>query len=227
MAILPVEPHLARVLIESLSEDFLAVQGDIITIVSLLQTDTIFQVPFQKRDQAEAAKSRFSNNRSDHLTLLNVFLQWKETQSDGRGSRWCEENFVNEKALRKAVEIGNQLNRYLNRIKGDNESMVLEGELERLFDCKSKNAREQREHLILRCLIRGYTRNIARYHSDNLFVTDKGKFLCRIHPSSVVHKDLKEAKKSGFLIFNEVLSTSRHYLKCCTVVEQSMISGIY
>lgn len=43
---------------------------------------------------------------SDHLTLLNVYLQWKR---NGYSASWCETHFVHIKAVRKAREVRSQL----------------------------------------------------------------------------------------------------------------------
>lgn len=43
---------------------------------------------------------------SDHLTLLNVYQQWK---INGYSDAWCNEYFIHPKALRKAREIRSQL----------------------------------------------------------------------------------------------------------------------
>ena len=39
---------------------------------------------------------------SDHLTLLNVYLQWK---TNGYRDKWAMQHFLQPKALRKAKEV--------------------------------------------------------------------------------------------------------------------------
>ncbi len=43
---------------------------------------------------------------SDHLTLLNVYLQWKR---NGYSAQWCNEHFVHAKGMKKAREVREQL----------------------------------------------------------------------------------------------------------------------
>lgn len=48
----------------------------------------------------------FQVPESDHLTYLNLYVQW---QKHKYSSRWCTENFVHAKAMRKVKEVRAQL----------------------------------------------------------------------------------------------------------------------
>ena len=39
---------------------------------------------------------------SDHLTLLNVYHQWK---SNGYSAQWCADHFIHSKAMRKVGTV--------------------------------------------------------------------------------------------------------------------------
>ena len=43
-------------------------------------------------------REKFSVPESDHLTYLNVYLQWK---NNNYSSIWCNEHFIHTKAMRK------------------------------------------------------------------------------------------------------------------------------
>ena len=43
---------------------------------------------------------------SDHLTLLNVYEQWKMHKYD---SEWAQKHFIHAKALKKVREVRSQL----------------------------------------------------------------------------------------------------------------------
>ena len=77
---------------------------------------------------------------------------------------------------------------------------------------------ENKNKLILNCLLTGYFNNIAKYSNDNYFITIKGNQLCKIHPTSVLIKKPKLGKQYGYLIFNEMIITSKKYVKCCTLI---------
>ncbi len=50
---------------------------EVLTIVSMLSVPNVFYRPPDKADEADAKREKFSVPESDHLTLLNTFLQWK------------------------------------------------------------------------------------------------------------------------------------------------------
>lgn len=262
LSILPVDTNLGKILINTfMFDEFRFIQDEILSIVALLQTDNIFYTPSGLKDKAEMVRSKFTNNTSDHITLLNVFYQWKEYLKENKlgnndddiinndtnfnndnnygnnnsslSEKWCKEFFVNEKSLRKAEEIKKQLRRYLIRIVENADSIIQENELENeimkkksvLFVDKVK-LKERKEELIIKCLLTGYVGNIAKYTSDNVFVTVKCKHQCRVHPSSVVNKNIQLAKQSGYIVFSEIVTTSKQYLKICSIVDKSMVDKI-
>lgn len=244
ISILPVEPSLAKMLISSfMIDEFRIIQNDILILVSILQVDNIFYTPSVSREKAESIRSRFTHNSSDHLTMLNVYHQWQEVKSDKfmKSDKWAAENFINEKSLQKAEEIKKQLQRYLldmirmidNQNVNDGVNMIIENEIDRaLLDSKSimledKNKlREFKESLVLKCMLTGYTLNIAKFDSDNIFVTGKGKHKCRIHPNSTLSKNLKLAKKNEYIIYSEIIFTNKQYIKTCSVVSKEMIDSV-
>lgn len=251
MSILPVEPMQAKILINAfLIDEYKLIVEDIITIISLLQTDSIFYAPSKEKEKAEMARVKFTNNSSDHITLLNVFNQWKEYLKDNEkniikldenkkemttknlSENWCKEYYVNEKSLLKADEIKKQLKRYLNKMFDDN-NIVKNIELENVLIEKKnflyedrKKLNSTKEDLIIKCLTSGFISNIAKYDKDNVFLTNYGKHCCRLHPSSNLFKNLKVVKEKGFIIFTEIVTTSKMFLKICSVVDKSIVNSM-
>ncbi len=45
--------------------------------VSMLSVPSVFYRPKERMEEADAAREKFNVPESDHLTLLNVFNQWK------------------------------------------------------------------------------------------------------------------------------------------------------
>ncbi len=64
------------------------IREEILTIVALLQTDNIFYTPSTLREVSEKMRKKFINPISDHLTLLNVFEQWKENKENDK--QWAK-----------------------------------------------------------------------------------------------------------------------------------------
>jgi HrpA-like RNA helicase len=74
MSEFPMEPSMAKMLIVSVE---LKCSAEMLTIVSMLSVPSVFYRPKERMEEADAAREKFNVPESDHLTLLNVFTQWK------------------------------------------------------------------------------------------------------------------------------------------------------
>ncbi len=114
----PVDPRLARMLVAA---GEMRCMEEALSIAAMLSVQSVFLSPRSGYRSAEKAKAAFSAREGDHVTLLNVFDSFL---SNRRASNWCEENYLNKKALSRAVDIRAQLKRYLTRFKIPIESCV-------------------------------------------------------------------------------------------------------
>ena len=131
------------------------------------------------------------------------------------------------------MEIFKQLIGYLKKIKineyKNDEKMEINDKITQidnyLDSLKNEGIdnNENKNKLILKCLLTGYFNNIAKYTNDNFFNTIKGNQLCKIHPTSVLIKKPKLGKQYGYLIFNEIIITSKKYIKCCTLINYEQV----
>ncbi|KAG5651975.1 hypothetical protein H0H81_006749 [Sphagnurus paluster] len=103
MSEFPMEPSMAKMLIASVEYKCSA---EMLTIVSMLSVPSVFYRPKERMEEADAAREKFNVPESDHLTLLNVFNQWK---SHGFRDDWAMRHFLHPKLLRKAREVRAQL----------------------------------------------------------------------------------------------------------------------
>ena len=88
MAQFPLDPPLAKML---LSADKMGCVEEILTIVSMLSVPSIFYRPKESETEADTAREKLFFPESDHLTMLNVFEQWKNHEYS---SEWCKEHFI-------------------------------------------------------------------------------------------------------------------------------------
>ncbi len=106
MARMPVDPRLARMLMEAREEGVLA---DVLPVVAGLETQDVRERPKEKQKEADKAHSKWRHEESDFLSVL---LLWRALQEFRKGRRWhgnrlrkfCRENFLN---YRRVVEWGN------------------------------------------------------------------------------------------------------------------------
>jgi pre-mRNA-splicing factor ATP-dependent RNA helicase DHX38/PRP16 len=74
MSDFPMEPSLAKMLITAAEYKC---TSEMLTIVSMLSVPSVFYRPPQRQEESDAAREKFFVPESDHLTLLNVYQQWK------------------------------------------------------------------------------------------------------------------------------------------------------
>ena len=68
--------------------------------------NSVFFRPKEKKIHADNARKAFFRPGGDHLTLLNVYNQWKEYNES---AQWCTQNFVQIRSMRRARDVKDQL----------------------------------------------------------------------------------------------------------------------
>ena len=130
MSEFPMEPSMAKMLIASVEYKC---SMEMLTIVSMLSVPSVFYRPKERMEEADAAREKFNVPESDHLTLLNVFNQWKShgyvacvfltvvtlTFRYSFRDDWAMRHFLHPKLLRKAREVRAQLEDIMNFQKMD------------------------------------------------------------------------------------------------------------
>ena len=111
MADFPMEPTLAKALVASVE---LSCSEEVLSIVAMLQVQTVFYRPKEKQQQADQKKSKFHDPHGDHLTLLNVYNGWKQSKFS---NPWCFENFIQARNMRRAQDVRQQLVSIMERYK--------------------------------------------------------------------------------------------------------------
>jgi len=91
----PLDPALSKMVIIAVDMDC---SDESLTIVSMLSVPAIFFRPKGREEESDAAREKFAVPESDHLTYLNVYMQWK---SNNYSAQWCSEHFIHIKAMRK------------------------------------------------------------------------------------------------------------------------------
>lgn len=196
MAMFPVDPKFAKCLITAQEYGCLA---EMIIITGMLSVENIFFAPKEQRGKADVAKRKFSSFYGDHLTLLKVYREFVHLKRD---FQWCRTHFVNFRSMQKVEDVLKQLRDFCKRIGMNPESSCDEPEI------------------ICKCLTSGFFLNVA------MLMDETGKFrtltdsqeVC-IHPSSV----LFATKKPRCVLFNELVCTTKRYIRDVTLIEPSWL----
>lgn len=191
MADFPMEPTLAKTLI--ISAEYGCSQ-EILTIVAMLSVPTIFYRPKEKQKLADEKKARFNNVNGDHLTLLGIYKSW---ELNGYSRSWCQENFVQERSMRRVQEVRKQLMSIMKNYKHP------------ILSCGNDYTR------IRKTLCAGYFKHaVKRDRSDDGYKTIVEQTSVYLHPSSAMF-----GKNPEYLIYHTLLLTTKEYMHCVTVIE--------
>lgn len=100
MAEFPLDPMMAKMLLAS---ERYRCSEEVATIAAMLSVNgAIFYRPKDKIIHADAARKNFHVPGGDHLTLLNVYNQWQQSDFS---THWCYENFIQHRYVRTACDI--------------------------------------------------------------------------------------------------------------------------
>ena len=100
MAEFPLDPMLSKAVIQA--ETYKCVDQALTICAMLSVGNSIFYRPKEKALHADNARKNFFRPCGDHMTLLNVFEQWKETNYS---INWCFENFIQMRSMKRARDI--------------------------------------------------------------------------------------------------------------------------
>ena len=117
MARMPVDPRLARMLMEAREEGVLA---EVLPIVSALETQDPRERPQDKQKEADKAHERWRHEESDFLSILGL---WRSVQEFRKGRGWqgnrlrkfCREHFVNYRRVAEWRNVHDELETLLKR----------------------------------------------------------------------------------------------------------------
>uniref|UniRef100_A0A7N5ZW26 ATP-dependent RNA helicase DHX29 n=1 Tax=Anabas testudineus TaxID=64144 RepID=A0A7N5ZW26_ANATE len=83
----------------------------IATIAAAMTEKSPFSTPMNRKDEANLAKAALALANSDHLTIYNAYLGWKNSQAEGLRVEmsYCRKHFLNRTALITIEEVKHEL----------------------------------------------------------------------------------------------------------------------
>ncbi|MCO5579412.1 hypothetical protein L7F22_033267 [Adiantum nelumboides] len=195
----PLDPPLAKML---LMGDELQCLNEVLTIVSMLSVPSVFFRPKDRAEESDAAREKFFVPESDHLTLLNVYKQWKANQYRGD---WCSDHFLQVKGLRKAREVRSQL------------LDILKSQKIPLSSCGSD------WDVIRKAICSAYFHNAARLKGVGDYVNCRTGMPCHLHASSSLYG---LGYTPEYIVYHELVLTTKEYMQCVTAVEPHWLAEL-
>ncbi|XP_047627052.1 probable ATP-dependent RNA helicase DHX35 isoform X1 [Phacochoerus africanus] len=191
----PLNPMFAKMLLESGN---FGCSQEILSIAAMMQIQNVFVVPSNQKSQAIRVHRKFAVEEGDHLTMLNVYEAFIK---HNKNSQWCQEHFLNYKGLVRAATVREQLKKLLVK-----------------FQVPKKSS-EGDPDPVLRCIVSGFFANAARFHSTGVYRTIRDDHELHIHPASVLYAE----KPPRWVIYNEVIQTSKYYMRDVTAIESAWL----
>ncbi|KAM7494881.1 hypothetical protein LguiB_029490 [Lonicera macranthoides] len=195
----PLDPPLAKML---LMGEQLGCLNEVLTVVSMLSVPSVFFRPKDRAEESDAAREKFFVPESDHLTLLNVYQQWKANQYRGD---WCNDHFLHVKGLRKAREVRSQLLDILKTLKIPLTSCDPDWDIVRKAICSA------------------YFHNAARLKGVGEYVNCRNGMPCHLHPSSALYG---LGYTPDYVVYHELILTTKEYMQCATAVEPHWLAEL-
>ncbi|KAJ5653803.1 ATP-dependent RNA helicase DHX8 [Penicillium lividum] len=191
MADFPMMPALAKVLIASVN---MGCSDEVLSIVAMLSIQSPFYRPKEKQQQADQKKAKFHDPMGDHLTLLNVYNAWKNSNFN---NSWCFENFIQARQIRRAEDVRKQLLSIMQRHK------------HKIVSCGRDTTK------VRQALCTGFFRNAARKdQAEGGYKTLVQGTPVYLHPSSALF-----GKGSEHVIYHELVLTTKEYMHYTTSIE--------
>ncbi|XP_075646527.1 putative pre-mRNA-splicing factor ATP-dependent RNA helicase DEAH2 [Castanea sativa] len=200
MSEFPLDPQMSKMLV--VSPEFNC-SNEILSISAMLSVPNCFVRPREAKKAADEAKARFEHIDGDHLTLLNVYHAYKQNNED---PLWCYENFVNQRVLKAADNVRQQLVRIMARFN--------------LRLCSTDfNSRDYYIN-IRKAMVAGYFMQVAHLERTGHYLTVKDNQVVHLHPSNCLDH------KPEWVIYNEDVQTNSNYIRTVTYIRGEWIIDI-
>jgi pre-mRNA-splicing factor ATP-dependent RNA helicase DHX16 len=198
MAEFPGDPMMAKTLI--MAEKYHCTE-EIVSIVAMLSVqNSIFYRPRDKKLHADKARQNLTKPGGDHLTLLNIWDQWVESNYS---IQWCYENFLQHRSMSKARDIRDQ--------------MV--GLMERTEVPMLSNPNPTDTAPIRKAITSGFFYNAARLNkSGDSYKTVKSNQTVLIHPSSSLYQ-----VNPRWVVYFELVLTSKEFMRVVMEIESDWL----
>jgi pre-mRNA-splicing factor ATP-dependent RNA helicase DHX38/PRP16 len=193
----PLDPPLSKMLLAAIKEKC---TEEVVTIVSMLSVPSVFYRPKERAEESDIAREKFFVPESDHLTLLNVYKMWR---SHGSNDKWCEQNFVQPKAMRKASEVRSQLLDIMKQQKIETLSAGVQWDRVR------------------KCIAAAYVHKAGRLKSIGEYFNIRTGMPCHLHPTSALYG---LGYTPEYVVYHELVMTSKEYMQCVTAVSPEWLA---
>jgi ATP-dependent helicase HrpA len=204
MADLPIDPCIARIIIEAKDNNCLR-EIKIISAALAIPDPRIRPADHEK--EADIAHREFGHPHSDFMVLLNIWTRFHDIQNNTKSwsklKKYCKTHFLSFQRMREWFDLHTQLSRIIDRRQGFTDNL-------------SDASYEQ----IHKSFLAGFLRNLARKKQGHLYQGAHNKELM-IFPGS--HQFTKGGQ---WLVAASFIETSRLYALTVATIESDWIESV-
>ncbi len=199
---LPVDPRLARMLVEADRNGALA---EVLVIASALSIQDPRERPTDKQAQADQQHARFKDDDSDFITLLNLWKYLKDQQKALSGSafrRMCKREYLHYMRVREWQDLHSQVRRATKTLK---------------LTLNESPATPERIH---QSLVPGLLSLVGLYDRDKREYIGARNAKFHIQPGSTLHR-----KNPDWVMTAELIETTRLWARVNARIDPSWIEA--
>ena len=209
MARIPLDPRLARMIIEAAQEGCL--EPMVIITAALSLTDPR-ERPAGKEEEADRRQALFRDRASDFMTLLNIWRGFQNIQasrsSRNRVKKYCQEHFLSYKRMCEWQDVYEQIQQILREQNLHGSENLSVDDYQNFYAAIHKS------------VLSGYLCNIAYKKEKNIYQSAKGRELILFPGSSLFNK------AGNWIVAAEILETSRVFARICANIDSSWLEAL-
>ena len=215
MANMPVDPRLAKILIEA--ERF-GCLNEMTVIASALSIQDPRERPPDRADDADKKHKEFIEPLSDFITILNIWKMYHDTckkvKTGNRVKKFCREYFLSYRRMREWIDIHFQLTDIIKEYRQDAKQKFKPSQT------VSRPVDDDRHPLydeIHKAILSGFLSSIALKKEKNIYQAAKGREVM-IFPGSGLFN-----RAGKWILFSELIETSRLYARKAANIDNAWL----
>ena len=217
MARIPLDPRLARMLIEAQQEQCIP---EMAVIAAALSIQDPRERPSEKTQEADRMHAIFADPISDFVTLLNIWSRyhahWWKVKSNNQMKRFCREHYLSFKRMREWRDIHSQL---LDIMKEHDmiDTLPRLKFVDKNYDLDPQSSQYQAIH---KSILSGFLSNIAEKKEKNIYRAGKGREVM-IFPGSGLFN-----RSDTWVVAAEVVETSRVFARTVANIHSDWLEDL-
>ena len=220
MARLPIDPRIARIIVEARKEGCLQ---EALVIASALALQDPRERPVGREKDAVRLHAPFKDPASDFITLLNIYnVVYAKERSQSAIRRLCADNLLSYRRMREWREIRNQLamilaeNRFVETSPNEKGKNAFSGGP----SVKTPQSGADYYTAIHRSILSGFLGHIAVKKEKNIYTATHGRE-AMIFPGSGLFKN-----GGNWIVCAELIETSRLFARTAANIESEWIEEL-